>query len=87
MQCISTLERYNGSLFKMLSETYPEFEWLPWRFDERLPHEYWNDKNNQRSFMDWVAKQLNYNNREDWYNISHKVKNSKKLRIFKKEGF
>ncbi len=53
---------------------FPEFEWLPWKF--HVPKGFWNDMNNQRNFVDWVGKQLKYKNREDWYKITARVKNS-----------
>jgi hypothetical protein len=52
---------------------YPDYEWLPWKFTF-TPKGFWSDQQNQRAFIDWVGKQLKYKNKEDWYNISVKVK-------------
>jgi hypothetical protein len=66
------LERYNGSLFKMLSETYPEYQWIPWKFNH-LANGFWSDSKIQRKFMEWVGEQLTYKTPEDWYKIANKV--------------
>ena len=58
----------------MLSNAYPEYEWLPWKFAVHSQN-FWNDKNNQRKFMDWAGKQLNIKEPSDWYNVSIKVFN------------
>jgi hypothetical protein len=40
--------------------------------DTKFPN-YWNDANNQKQFLDSVAKKLNIKQMSDWYNVSHKV--------------
>jgi hypothetical protein len=65
------INRYT-SLSQLLSEVYPDYEWLPWKFD-KCPNGYWDDVNNQRKFMDWTAKQLNVNSVGDWVKVSYKV--------------
>ncbi len=67
------LDHFNNSPFILISNVYPEYEWLPWRFNQ-VPKGYWDDMKNQRNFMDWAGKQLNYTNREDWYKVTIKVK-------------
>ena len=66
------LHMYEGSTIRLLSAVYPDYKWLPWKF-ENCPRNYWNDINNQKNYLEWVAKELNYKNMEDWYNISNKV--------------
>ncbi len=63
---------YNGSLYYLLCMVYPEYEWLPWKF-HFVPKEFWTDMKNQRNFLDWAGKQLNYINKEDWYKITVSV--------------
>ncbi len=63
---------YNGSLVHLVCTIYSEYEWLPWRF-AHVPEEYWNDLKNQRNFMDWAGKQINYTNKEDWYKVTKEV--------------
>jgi hypothetical protein len=53
---------------------YPEYEWLPWRFNIVLKG-FWDDVKNQKKFMDWAGKQLDYKNREDWFKVTTKVTN------------
>jgi hypothetical protein len=68
----SLLKKYNGSTSLLLSAIYPEYEWLPWKFD-RCPVSFWDDVNNQRKFVDWAEKQLNIQEMSDWYKITAKV--------------
>jgi hypothetical protein len=64
--------KYSGSTSLLLSEVYPEYDWLPWKF-VNTPHNIWEDMKNQRKFMDWASKELNVNNISDWYNVSPQV--------------
>jgi hypothetical protein len=63
---------YHNSLSKLLSTVYSEHEWLPWKFS-KSSHHFWGDLENQRKFLDWVVKQLNYKEFQDWYQVSYKV--------------
>jgi hypothetical protein len=63
--------KYNSSLPLLLAEIYPEYDWLPWKFSV-CPHNYWDNKENQRKFMDWAGKQMNVNDMSDWYNVTRK---------------
>jgi hypothetical protein len=66
------LHKYNKSLPVLLSSVYTEYEWLPWRFTV-TPHHFWEDKNNQKQFMDWAGNKLQIKNRENWYKVSTQV--------------
>lgn len=57
------------SLFSVVSKVYPEYDWLPWRF-EKCPQEYWNSVENQIKFIKWAGNKLEIN---DWYKVSVKV--------------
>ncbi len=59
----------------MLNEVFPEYDWLPWKF-ERCPKGYWNDIKNVRKFMDWAGKELNVKEMSDWYRVSYMVKDA-----------
>jgi hypothetical protein len=63
---------YNGSPSRLLSTLYPEYDWLPWKFD-RCPNKFWENVNNQRKFMEWATKELNIKDMSDWYTVSVKV--------------
>ena len=58
----------SGSLYQILSDVYPEYEWLPWRFI-RTPKQFWDDPKNQRTFLEWAGKQLKIKEMSDWYKV------------------
>lgn len=60
------LIKYNNSLQALLSAVFPDYEWLPWKFDQ-CPRNYWNNVENQRRFVDWVGNQLGVKEMSDWY--------------------
>jgi hypothetical protein len=65
------LDYYNYSLYKLLADLFPEHEWHAWRFN-RVPHGYWEDPSNQRTYLDWLGKQLGIKDLNDWYKIQMK---------------
>ncbi len=83
------LSKYDHSIKKLLSVVYSEylsfyaaivllFHWYKWdstKFNcaHRLPLGYWNVIDNQRAFLDDIAKKLNITQHEDWYRISRRV--------------
>jgi hypothetical protein len=66
------LMKYNFSPSQLLTSVFPDFEWLPWKF-EKCPQNFWSDLKNQRKFLDWAAEKLKINEMSDWYKIQHKV--------------
>ncbi len=64
---------YNNSLFNLLSTVYPDYDWLPWRFD-RCPKDFWSNVNNQIKFVKWAANELKIKEMNDWFKITYKVK-------------
>ena len=44
----------------------------PW-LSARVPLNYWEDINNQKKYLNWLAKELNVEKLEDWYNVVLKV--------------
>jgi hypothetical protein len=62
------LQVFGGSLYKALLSSYPQHEWLPWRFS-RVPLGYWKVVKNQRYFMDWLGKELGFTTMSDWYRV------------------
>jgi hypothetical protein len=69
------VSKYNGSMYKLMSSVYPEYEWLPWRF-VKSPHNFFVDNKNKRDFLDWAGKKLGIKELDDWYNVSLKVDKS-----------
>jgi hypothetical protein len=64
--------KYNYSIFQLVSEMYPQVEWLPWRF-AKTSKNYWNNAKSQQQFMDWAGKQLNIKELDDWHRVSIQV--------------
>jgi hypothetical protein len=63
---------YHKSVPLLLSTMYPEYNWLPWKF-QQTPKNFWSDINNQRKFVEWVGKELKIKDMCDWYNVTLKV--------------
>lgn len=73
---------YEGSVYMLLKENFPEIEWLPWKFDNqrwlkkcekkcnKKNRGVWQDQKSHRKFVEWLGKELNFKTMEDWYNIS-----------------
>jgi len=72
----SLLDQYANSLPILLSSVYSKHEWLPWRF-RSIPRNFWEEVNNARAFLDWVAKDLKLNDLEGWYNVNYRLMKSK----------
>jgi len=60
------LGNHNNSPLQALQAIYPEHNWIPWKFNT-VPRSYWENLQNQKSFFDWVAIQLNH-----WIYPEHK---------------
>ena len=63
---------HSSSVSKVLSSVYPQYEWLPWKFDN-CPRNYWGDVENQQKFVEWAGKELKIKEISDWYKVSNKV--------------
>jgi hypothetical protein len=63
--------KYGGSPSKLVQAIYPQHQWILSKFDT-VPRGYWSDKENQKNFMDWLGKELGFEDMDDWYNISLK---------------
>ena len=70
------LGKYNGSFAKLLETVYPDYEWLPWKF-EMAPRHFWENTANQKKYLDWLAKELNVSPSQ----ITRKVNKIKKFPI------
>jgi hypothetical protein len=62
------LRKYGNSLQKALEINYSEYKWLSWRFP-RVITGFWESESNQKTFMDWMGKQLSFKELEDWYQV------------------
>lgn len=63
------LSNYSNSISAALQATYPEHEWLPWKFVQSSPN-LWDDSVNKKKYFDWLGQQLGYKQLEDWYNVT-----------------
>jgi hypothetical protein len=68
------IKKHNNSVLELLSSTYPEYDWLPWKF-EKCPYNYFDDVKNQAKFIEWAAQQLNIKDMSDWYQVKLEVTN------------
>lgn len=66
------LSYHHGSLPKALKTCFPEEEWIPWLF-EKTPANFWNDRENQRRFFDWLAKELKIEKWEHWKRVTKEM--------------
>jgi hypothetical protein len=64
--------RFRDSISLMLTEVYPDYKWLPWKF-ANTPNNWWKDNKNKKQFLDWVGGQLGIKDHNDWYNVTTQV--------------
>lgn len=62
----------DGTLFNELSVAYPEHDWKPWLFQQRVPHGYWDSEENRLEYLRWLGDVLGFKTMADWYNITKK---------------
>lgn len=62
------LRHYGNSLSRMLRGVYEEEEWEERRF-KTVPKNYWKREENQRRFMDEVARKLGIEDEKGWYAV------------------
>jgi G:T-mismatch repair DNA endonuclease (very short patch repair protein) len=68
-QASGLLSKYNYSIIEFLKVYYSDKEFLPWKF-YRVGNNYWKDISNRKYCLTWLLKNLNYNNYEEYYNLS-----------------
>ena len=66
----STLVNMYESHIKLIENVYPNYNWLPWKFNS-VPNGYWEDRNNVIKYMNWLSNELHVNKYEDWYNVKY----------------
>ena len=65
--------RFKNSLWVALSQVYPHIEWIPWKFADGVPKGYWNDPENSKKVFEWIAKELEIKETQDWDRVSPKL--------------
>ena len=66
------LKIYNDSPSKLISNVYPNYEWLPWKFNS-VPNKYWDNINNQQLFMKNLSQSIGIKEMTDWYKLTTQV--------------
>eukprot|EP01125_Pyxidicula_operculata_P009617 TRINITY_DN3159_c0_g2_i2.p1 TRINITY_DN3159_c0_g2~~TRINITY_DN3159_c0_g2_i2.p1 ORF type:complete len:521 (+),score=86.79 TRINITY_DN3159_c0_g2_i2:779-2341(+) len=61
------LKKYHFSPYKIISFAFPEYTWLPWKFNV-IPHDE-NSIDNHMKFMDYLGMKLNYLRFDDWHSL------------------
>ncbi len=60
--------QYSSSIYRMLSKIYPDFDWLPWEF-ENMPRELSKDPLVLRKAIRYIENELNIKNLSNWNSI------------------
>lgn len=62
--------RYQGSLFAVLKNLYPNHEWHEWKFSQ-VAAGYWALQQNQRDFLQWAGSQMGIDPRssQSWLSV------------------
>ena len=61
--------RYQGSIYEMLSNVYPDYNWIPWNFDN-LPRSIGLKLDVLNMALDFVDTSLKIDKPEMWYRVS-----------------
>ena len=56
---------YRGSVLSALREYLPSYDWKPWLF-AKVPHGFWNESDNRRRYLKWLARRLGLRSSSDW---------------------
>ena len=62
-------KQFDGSLFATLNSAYLHHEWLAWKMEQNVPRGFWNSKENQKHFMDWLGNELGVKDMNHWYSV------------------
>jgi len=60
---------YDSSPYKMVNDIFPEFHLKPWLFG-KTNSEFWNETENIKQYVEWLADQLGYDRISDWYQVT-----------------
>jgi hypothetical protein len=64
----SAFMRRFGSRHKVLEMFFPDYDFLPWKFNA-VENGIWKDRNLRLRYFKWLGEILGYKYPEDWYNI------------------
>jgi hypothetical protein len=60
---------YYNSTPKLINAIFPDYEWVPWKF-QSVSKGFWKDIANHTRFVVWLGKELGHNTMDDWYKIT-----------------
>ncbi len=60
---------YGHSPIAALKEYLPRRRWQPWRFTS-VPQHFWQDPDNRRRYLDWLARRLRIRTPDQWYGVT-----------------
>lgn len=64
------LHSFNNSPSAAVVDSFPEHKWVRFMF-RVVPHGHWEEKANQRRYLDWLGTHLGFSSWEDWYKIDN----------------
>jgi len=67
----SFLRRFGGSRQKILKTFFPDYDFLPWKFNV-VENGLWKSRKTRLRYFKWLAKILGYKKPEDWYRVKFK---------------
>ena len=69
---VALIDRYHGSLAKLLENVYPDYDWDLRRFT-KVPRNYWGSIENQRSRVEEIGRKVGIKegDTEPWYKVSN----------------
>lgn len=63
------LKHFNNSIQNLVAHLFPSYPWEPWNFEAETNPNYWEDKKNQRDYLDWLGKRQGFQDLKDYYRI------------------
>ena len=66
------LRQYNGSPAAAVMATFPNHDWLEWRFTN-VPQGFWADESSRRRYFVWLGKRLGISRMDDWYRVNGRM--------------
>jgi hypothetical protein len=61
---------YKNSVPLAIRTIYPEEDWLPWKFEEKVEPGFWQNQANQKNYLEWFYGEMKFDSLDDWYSIS-----------------
>lgn len=65
------LKLFGFSVYRLFTRSFPELDFIPWRF-RSVPKGYWSSKQNHKRYFEWLITELDIQSADDWYNVGHK---------------